>query len=62
MKYSKLWVSEMLGDWVGYFLTHTFTHDYIEAKGNTHTTLVTSLGGFCPVVWSNFFSFQHKKK
>jgi hypothetical protein len=32
MKYSKLWVSEMLGNWVG------FTHDSIEAKDNSHTT------------------------
>jgi len=36
----------MLGNCVGYFLTHMFTHDSIEAQDNSHTTLVTSLGGF----------------
>ncbi len=30
MKDSKLWVSEMLSNWVG------FTHDSIEAKDNSH--------------------------
>jgi len=53
MKYSKLWASEMLGNCVGYFLTHMFTHDSIEAKDNSHTTLVTSLGSL-----EQFFFFS----
>jgi hypothetical protein len=53
MKYSKSWASEMLGNCVGYFLTHMFTHDSIEAKDNSHTTLVTSLGSL-----EQFFFFS----